>query len=135
MSHPAALTRLQAETRLQERAITEAMARLVQVRVASANDGAELIGEALSEGFQKLDRPLANLIHAGLSGHDEIDADNADLTAIGRLVWSVVTGYLRPMAEKRADAIRDEWAAEALLGDEDDAYERHKQDELDRRAA
>jgi len=125
-THKSALTRLQAEYRLRERAVTAAMADIVKVRIGSQNDGSALVGEALSEKFQALDRPLANLIHAALDGQDEISADNADLPAIGRLVWSVVTEYLRPMAEKRAD----ESAADPF-DEDDDAYEQYEQDVLD----
>lgn len=85
------------------KALARAMAKILRTDSANPNDGGAWVGEALSEQYQRIDRPIADLIREALEQADSVDSADFDHTEIGRIVCGVITDYLYTKANEAAN--------------------------------
>lgn len=113
------------------KAVARAMAKLLKTDPHNPADGGGLVAEAMSEEYQRLDRPIADLLRSALENAESVASASFDDAAIGRICRTVIVDYLRGLADEEVDAELDEMDANDRADAEDAAYEDHKQRQLD----
>lgn len=85
------------------KALARAMAKMLRTDSANPGDGGAWVGEALSEQYQRVDRPIADLIREALEQADSVDDADFNYAEIGRIVCGVITDYLYTAANEASN--------------------------------